>query len=157
MQSTNQSMKKVNLFNRNYNKRNVQLLLEQYKLLVESADRITEKRQNTNNFYLAVNSFIFALASYLVVTQWTRMPVLISVMGLLVSLVWLKNIKSYKNLNAAKFKVIHELEERLPTRIYQKEDQNLRNGYYQLTSIEKWVPIIFAILYLGIILAILLL
>ena len=136
------------LINRNYKKGDLPILLEQYKRIVESAERITEKRQNTNNFYLAVNSFILAVASYLTALKSNLIPIFISAIGLLISLVWLKNIGSFKSLNSAKFKVIHELEEYLPARIYKKEDQYLQKKYYKLTSVEKFVPIIFGVIYL---------
>ena len=143
---------KVNLINKPYNKKELPILLEQYKLISESADKITDKRQSTNNFYLGVNSFILAVASYLAVSKVNTVSILISVSGLLVSVVWLKNINSFKQLNSAKFKVIHELEEYLPARVYQKEDEYLQKGYYKLTAVEKWIPIIFGVLYVIIIL-----
>ena len=143
---------KINLINKPYNKKELPILLEQYKLISESADKITDKRQSTNNFYLGVNSFILAVASYLAVSKVNTVSILISVSGLLVSVVWLKNINSFKQLNSAKFKVIHELEEYLPARVYQKEDEYLQKGYYKLTAVEKWIPIIFGVLYVIIIL-----
>ena len=143
---------KVNLINKHYNKKELPILLEQYKLISESADKITDKRQSTNNFYLGVNSFILAVASYLAVSKVNTVSILISVSGLLVSVVWLKNINSFKQLNSAKFKVIHELEEYLPARVYQKEDEYLQKGYYKLTAVEKWIPVIFGVLYVIIIL-----
>ena len=143
---------KVNLINKPYNKKELPILLEQYKLISESADKITDKRQSTNNFYLGVNSFILAVASYLAVSKVNTVSILISVSGLLVSVVWLKNINSFKQLNSAKFKVIHELEEYLPARVYQKEDEYLQKGYYKLTAVEKWIPVIFGVLYVIIIL-----
>jgi len=143
---------KINLINKSYNKKESPTLLEQYKLISESADKITDKRQSTNNFYLGVNSFILAVASYLAVSKVSAVSILISISGLLVSVVWLENINSFKQLNSAKFKVIHELEEYLPARIYQKEDEYLQKGYYKLTAVEKWIPVIFGILYIIIIL-----
>lgn len=143
---------KINLINKSYNKKELPTLLEQYKLISESADKITDKRQSTNNFYLGVNSFILAVASYLAVSKVSAVSILISISGLLVSVVWLENINSFKQLNSAKFKVIHELEEYLPARIYQKEDEYLQKGYYKLTAVEKWIPVIFGILYIIIIL-----
>ena len=143
---------KINLINKHYNKKELPILLEQYKLISESADKITDKRQSTNNFYLGVNSFILAVASYLAVSRVNTVSILISISGLLVSVVWLKNINSFKQLNSAKFKVIHELEEYLPARVYQKEDEYLQKGYYKLTAVEKWIPVIFGVLYVIIIL-----
>lgn len=145
----------ISLINKGYNKRELQLLLEQYKLMSESADRITDKRQNTNRFYLGINSFILAVASYLATIKINLIPLLILGIGLTISIIWKSNINSYKALNAAKFKVIHELEGYLPANIYKKEDEYLKGGYYKLTSIEKWVPFIFGIAYALIIIIVL--
>ncbi len=124
-----------------------QALLEQYKGLTESADRVTSKRQTTNNFYLTANSFLLAAAGYLTSTNYLVIPLIISIIGISIATLWFYNIHSYKSLNAAKYKVIHELEEYLPARIYQKEDEYLKKEYYQLTSIEKIIPIMFGIFY----------
>ena len=40
-------------------------LLEQYKLYVEMADRISARRQTANSFFLSINTAIIALISYL--------------------------------------------------------------------------------------------
>ncbi len=131
-------------------KKNVdkKLLFEQYKLICECADRVTDKRQNMNNFYLTVNSLALAIAGYLSVNRiYDQVSTIIGIIGVIICIVWWKNINSYKNLNTAKFKVIHELEKYLPAKIYAKEDQYLTEGYYHLTSSEKTVPVVFGILY----------
>lgn len=144
----------IPLINKGYNKKELQILLEQYKLMSECADKITDKRQNTNKFYLGINSFILAVASYIAIIKINYIPLIISSIGFIISIVWRRNIDSYKALNAAKFKVIHELEEYLPANIYRKEDEYLKKGYYKLTSIEKWVPFIFSTFYASIIIII---
>lgn len=135
------------LINRKYGNSFNEHLLEQYKIITASADKITDKRHNTNKFYLGINSFLFTAAAYLTSLKFNIVPLLISGIGLIISIVWHKNIESYKSLNSAKFKVIHELEEHLPAKIYQKEEEYLKKNYYKLTSVEKWIPFIFGILY----------
>lgn len=141
-----------NLINKKYGKKFNERLLEQYKIITASADKITDKRHNTNKFYLGINSFLFTAAAYLTTLDFTIVPLLISGIGIIISIVWHKNIESYRSLNSAKFKVIHEIEEYMPARIYQKEDEYLKRNYYKLTSVEKWIPFIFGILYVIIIL-----
>jgi hypothetical protein len=136
----------VELLNKEYEK-DRSSMLEQYRIISESADKITDKRQNTNNFYLAVNTFLVGITGYLTFLQSKLIPFIISLTGILISAVWYANINSFKKLNSAKFKVIHAIEHYLPLRIYQKEDEYL-SGYYKLTSCEKYVPFIFGTLYL---------
>ena len=45
--------------------------LEQYKLYVEMADRISARRQTANSFFLSVNTAIVALLGYLRTVQET--------------------------------------------------------------------------------------
>lgn len=138
----------VDLINKKFEKSSRQILFEQYKIIVDSADRLTDRRQNANRFYLTINTLLFGSAAYLTFMPKVFVAFLFSFLGLLVSFVWIANIKSFKRLNNAKFKVIHKLEEYLPARVYQKEDQYLQRGYYKLTSVERWVPIIFGVLHL---------
>jgi len=71
--------------------------------------------------------------------------------GILISVVWAKNIFAYKELNRAKFKVIHELETYLPACLFKCEEEHYLKRYHGLTSTEKFYPIIFIALYVGLI------
>jgi hypothetical protein len=128
-------------------------LLEQYKLYVESAQRISERRLHSGNFFLAINSslvavFGIALSSF----GKHRWNVAIPLTGMLVSFVWLRVVKSYKDLNTAKFKVIHELESHLPVALFKYEWHVCGWGsdpkkYRPLTHSEQWVPVAFMVFY----------
>src|SRR3989442_4466442 len=87
-------------------------LLEQYKLYVASSQHVSDRRLTSGNYFLAINSslvtlFGLALSSF----GHHRWNVVIPVAGMLVCLVWDSLVKSYKDLNTAKFRVIHELEQ----------------------------------------------
>jgi hypothetical protein len=69
-------------------------------------------------------------------------------------------VDSYKDLNTAKFAVIHELEEQLPVALFRhewfvcghnrkKKDKPVEDQYVPLTHLERWVPVAFAVLYIG--------
>lgn len=122
-------------------------LLKQYELICQSAESITERRQNTNKFYLTINSILIGSVGYGVSLDLIIYPLLISLVGLAISSVWIRNINSFKLLNSAKFKIIHELETYLPINVYKQEDEYLKKGYYKLTSLEKMVPKVFFITY----------
>jgi len=128
-------------------------LIEQYKLYVSSADKISERRESANNFLLTVNAFLVTLYGLVATSEYkSYWIILVPVAGALVSLTWHRIITSYRDLNTVKFKVIHELEEHLPAALYGYEWQIAGKGkgkaYRPLTHLERWVPIIFIGLYL---------
>jgi hypothetical protein len=97
-------------------------LLEQYKLYVESAQLISERRLHSGNFFLAINSSLVAAFGITLSSFGKhRWNVVIPLTGILVSVVWLRVVKSYKDLNTAKFKVIHEMEAYLPAALFKYE------------------------------------
>jgi len=138
--------KNIELINKKYGRNYQNHFIEQYKIFVESSERITEKRMNTNKFYLALNSLLFGLATYISFDK-NIVTIILSGIGILISFIWKESISSYKELNSAKFKVILDMEKYLPACPFKKEDEHLK-GYYKITKLEKFVPIIFIILYI---------
>jgi hypothetical protein len=142
-------------------------LLEQYKLYVEMADHISERRSTANNFFLSVNGFLLSIIGILprlnIITVEFNLVWLagISAAGILFCLAWIALIRSYKKLNEAKFTVIGLVEKKLPATLFDAEWRYLmvnrakkrRFGavirYFPLTLIEIWVPGICILIYLG--------
>lgn len=130
-------------------------LLEQYKLFVETSQHVSEKRQNANNYLLTLNSSLVALfVTFLSEFGHHRWNVLIPVAGLLLCFVWHSLVESYKDLNTAKFHVIHELEEQLPVALFRYEWDVCGSGkdkdkYVPLTHLERWIPWMFGTLYIA--------
>lgn len=133
-------------------------VLEQYKMYVEMADRVSARRGLANTFFLTFNSAVFTLIG----AFWTARPhaasalLIIPVLVLMAEcLAWFWLIRSYRQLNAAKYAVVGALEERLPASPYWRgEWKALGEGkdparYLPLTHLEEWVPLIFAIAYLS--------
>ena len=133
-------------------------LLEQYKLYVETADRISDRREQTNRFYISLLSVLLALLSLVIgrrVLDGFQIVVFmtIGILGLGLCVLWNINIRSYRQLNSGKFKVIHEMEQYLPFSCYDREWEILGRGkeakkYLQLTRVEQYVPFILAVPYL---------
>jgi len=139
-------------------------LLEQYKLYVEMADRISGRRMTTNTFFLTLQTGLVALLGLLIKEQpsstnvWIALP---AAAGIIFSYTWWRLVNSYRQLNTGKFAVIHQLEKLLPTAPYDAEWVALGSGkdpkrYRQLTDVEAFVPLAFAILHAAILLLILL-
>ena len=133
-------------------------LLEQYKLYVEMADRISARRSQSNRFYISLLSALLALLSILINrTLWSSIQnalfLAVAILGLALCFLWYVNINSYRQLNSGKFKVIQELEQHLPFNCYDREWKILgageeRKKYLQLTRVEQFVPFVLAVPYL---------
>ncbi|RPE38674.1 hypothetical protein EDD90_1594 [Streptomyces sp. Ag109_O5-1] len=132
-------------------------VLEQYKLYVEMADRISSRRSLTNTFFVTINTGFLAAMGAVSRSALRDAPAwgltLITIVALCQCAVWFMLIRSYKQLNGAKYKVIGELEKRMPALLYSDaewaelgEGKSFRD-YAPLTHVELWVPASFAALY----------
>lgn len=91
-------------------------------MLVEMADRVSQRRQSANSFYLTVNTAIIGGAAYLSQSAFGHLGTwAVSIAGIAICALWIRAVASYKSLNAAKFEVITTLEERLPVSPYKDE------------------------------------
>jgi hypothetical protein len=139
------------LINKNYGPDRQKHLLEQYKLYVKTSLDVTSKRLESNKFYLTLSSIIFGIAGYLTVINQYAIILLFSIVGMVLSVVWIQSIASYRELNAAKFRVIHELEQSMPAHLFKFEEKYYLGKRRGLASTEKWCPIMFIALYCAII------
>jgi hypothetical protein len=132
-------------------------LLEQYKLYVDSAQKISERRLHSGNFFLTINSSLVA-AFGIVLSSFGqhRWNALIPATGILASFLWFRLVKSYKDLNSTKFLVIHELEAYLPAALFKYEWHVCGHGdpkkYRPVTHSEQWIPVVFMFIYVGLVL-----
>lgn len=132
-------------------------LVDQYKLYVEMADRISARRATANSYFLSVNSAILAFVGYLTSKENDGWLWLLASAGITLSFFWRRLIQSYSNLNAAKWLVVHHIEKRLPISPYDAEWDAMGEGldpklYRPITSIEIGVPSIFIALHLVVLL-----
>ncbi len=126
--------------------------LEMYKLYVEGAEKISDRRHLANSFFLTINTALIGIVGYVggSIGKWNWV---VSVAGIALCWVWCRLIRSYKDLNSGKFKVVHEIEKELPLAPYDAEWEALGRGtdsklYLQFTRIEKLVPLIFGVLHI---------
>ena len=138
-----------------------QELLEIYKLHAELADRVSQRREGANRIFVSLltGTLIF-LAAFLRYGGET-MPVdailtTVSIFGIFLSAAWYVIIRSYRQLNSGKFAALHELEEKLAYPFFKREWELLEEGkkrsrYWKLTIVETFLPFIFFILYIALI------
>lgn len=132
-------------------------VFEQYKLYVEMADQVSNRRNLANTFFLTLHTLLLGVIGVsiekgpAIVDRWIIIFPLIA--ALLLCLTWWTMVRSYRRLNTAKFIVIGEFEKRLPASPYwSAEWKALGEGkdptkYIPLTHVENWIPIVFALLY----------
>ena len=136
-----------------------------YELYLTTAERVSDRRAQSNAWMLSVNSGIVALYGYLRAGQEAQSDVVSSVWlwaiptaGALVSLAWAALLSSYRSLNRAKFVVLMEIErafpEDLPAPLFSREREIYQaQGRTPLSHIESAVPWVFVALYGAMILA----
>jgi hypothetical protein len=151
------------------------VVLEQYKLVVEMADRVSARRAGANTFFLTLNT---ALASAFGIVSAARKTtgqndsfdafgiIVTAVAGIVLALVWWALLRYYRRLNGAKFDVINKIEDRLPVKPYTDEWAILHPGepetegeraklswmrrvkHREATVVEQVVPWVFVVLYI---------
>jgi hypothetical protein len=133
-------------------------VIELYKTAVEMADRVSARRATSNAFFLTAQTALVAVIglttpSLLKAPWWTAFAV--SLAGITLSASWWLQLRSYRDLNGAKFVVINAIEEDLPVKVFTDEwavlQGKLKTGwsrrYMQLGTTERLIPGIFAFLY----------
>lgn len=115
------------------------------------ADRVSARRATANAFFLTINTALLAFLS----TGPQDLVRLVAFAGAALSVTWWVLIKSYRDLNAAKYGVITDMEAKLEAKMYGNEWERLKQGrvkgwrgrYAEFTTVEQVVPVVFAGLY----------
>jgi hypothetical protein len=125
-------------------------LLEQYSLAVEMADRVSARRATANGFFLTVQTVLVALLSVPDIhRKW------IAGAGVVFAATWWLLLRSYRDLNTAKWNSIQELEKRLPAQPFTDEWKTLKEDrvpgwrarYAELGFVERIVPTVFGLIF----------
>ena len=134
--------------------KSTQQYLELYKLAVEMADRVSARRATANAFFLTVNTALLAFVS----SGSLDMLWLVALAGIALSGTWWMLLKSYRDLNRAKFGIITKMENNLEVKVFGEEwerlneerSENWPGKYAEFGTVERFVPLIFAALYVAI-------
>ena len=138
---------------------------ELYRLTVEMADRVSARRATANTYFLSLHTVLAGVAGLskpivdLVTKGGGRVDqfgvAFICVLGVVLCAAWFLMLKSYRDLNRAKFRVIGDLETTMPIKPFTDEWKTLkgdpilpwRKRYAELGLLEQAVPAVFAIAY----------
>ncbi len=129
---------------------------EQYKLYIDSVEKISDRRQNANNYFISINTALISLIGlsmqYRILEEFSWVKAMVAVVGILICVIFWFLIRSYKQLNTGKFKVLHGIENQLPLALYKHEWHILGEGkknniYYPFSHIELLIPWAFGTIY----------
>ena len=140
----------------NHADRYIDHYLEQYRIYIHVFNTIGERRMKANEFFLAINTAIMGILGYFEIKGPIETPIvfmMVPFVGMAICYCWYNIIRSYRQLNRAKFSVIHSTEKKLPLSLFETEWELLGSGkdrkkYRPLSNIEMLIPIIFSILYI---------
>jgi hypothetical protein len=131
-------------------------LIEQYKIYIESIEHSSNRRQKTNDFFLTVNTALLAFMGVFNRVTENNSPfavLLAAAVGVSLCFFWYRLIKSYRDSNRGKYKVVHKMEEHLPASPYKNEWSILKEGadkktYFPITHVEIKIPWVFMCFYI---------
>lgn len=145
------------VFNQDIANIDKEVLLEQYKVFLKTSEDLVARRQSVNNFYISVNSalmgalgMIWALDILSIYKLFVG--ILLAIVGIVLSISWIKLLSSYGDLNGSKMKIISYIEKQLPASLYDAEWQALsdklnKKKYVSFTNSEKRIPYLFIAVY----------
>jgi hypothetical protein len=130
--------------------------LEQYRIYLHIMNNTHDRSGKSNDFFLGLNTAIIAALGYLEAKGGAHNSTIFlfaPFVGIAICYCWYQIISQYRKLNRAKFKIIHEVEKKLPVSLFENEWELLGKGkdrskYYPLSLIERKIPIIFIVLYI---------
>jgi hypothetical protein len=133
-----------------------QLQFEEYRLIVDNTQKMSERRQSATRTYLSVNTAIFVVLGFLVkdggFNGWhlvlASSPLFIS--GFIASFTWLGIIKRFQEFIKWRYEQILELEKTLTGcyQLFTKEKKYLfGDEKFCFSKLEALLPIIFMALY----------
>lgn len=137
------------------------VLLDQYKMMLDTSESLMARRQTLNSFYISLNCAVFALVGTLATfkPELQTLAIIIFIMswfGVGTSFMWLRMIDAYGALNTSKYDIINAIEKELPASIFDAEWINSqrkpkKEKYSSFTKREKGTPKLFLIMYIFII------
>lgn len=132
-------------------------VLPLYQIMVDTSERLIERRHKTNTFFvtvigslLAANGLLLKIDNGFMYQEY--IIIALSFCAVIACNSWSNLIDNYGKLNSAKYKVILELEKKLSAEIFSAEWFALGEGkdptkYKSFTKTEKNVPRVFAIVF----------
>ena len=137
------------------------VLFDQYNLLVDSAQKNEERRRDSNNIFIAINSIGVTVLTQSVHIEKLKLETvfiftLLLLAGIIICWDWLRLINSYKHSNYINYSVLNFLERSLPARVFslRTDIMNELDGNSEKASVilkkETLIPKLFLGIYITI-------
>jgi hypothetical protein len=135
-----------------------QEFFDQYKMIVESAQKTEERRKDVNNTFITINWIFFAAFSQMVHLNEVKagsalMLGFLLIVAIFISIHWLVLIDSFKRLNFINYSLIQSFENLMPTMVFSlrtdvmAELEGGANKGNVILEKETLIPKLFLILY----------
>ncbi|MBI5839713.1 MAG: hypothetical protein HZB19_06395 [Chloroflexi bacterium] len=134
---------------------------DEYKLLYERTQKLSERRQTTSQTYLTINTAIFGAIAFLVKDSGLTGSSLIAAIsplfavGVLICIIWLSILFNLEKILNWQYKQLRELEGdmRGSARIFTRENKEFfetgkDKKKFSFTLLEGWLPGILGAVYL---------
>lgn len=123
--------------------------ISQYLMYAQTAENVSGRRIATLQLMSAASAALLATLGFgLSGDAFFMYGIVTSVVGILIACLALSLVDSHRMLNSIKYAVILEFEQTISARPFTREWGLLRRrGYVQLTLIERWIPVAFAVMH----------
>lgn len=122
-----------------------EIKFEQYKIMIDSAEKNSDKRIQQNNIYLTIN---LAFLSYILTLKNLPQIIITSVIGIAICIIWFLSILNYCKRNKVKFDIINEIEEEFGLLLFKEEWKRI-SVLTSLSIYERIISVIFIIIYIA--------
>lgn len=142
--SNNNKKQKISLSNEDK-----MLLLEQYRIMIETSEKLMERRQTVGSLYTTICTALLAFIGASFAVENLILSALTTLMSGIIIIVlcynWRSSLNAYDLNNSGKFAVINQIEKHLPADMFECEYRyNTLNGIRSYSAREKLLPTIFA-------------
>jgi|SRR5688572_9867952 len=134
---------------------------DEYKLFTERVQHRSERRQNSSQIYLTVNTGIFGVVALLIKDSGLHglnlilATIPLIVVGMLVCVIWARTILEFQKIIGWQYEQLREMENHIKGsfRMHNKEWQKFynpttRKKNFSFSGLETWMPIFFISLYI---------
>jgi len=161
MNNKNDMLNKVSrsLFKRQYPKIrkdktwSTSVTLEQYKLLIDSAHKVEERRSGSNNIFIGANTIMALIIVNYPKEAGLKAPLIatLAIAGIFMALYWLRMIRSYEKVNFINYCLISVFEKLMPTSVFslraQLGEDALNGRANEVSKNERFLPKVFLLIY----------
>src|SRR5258705_4862066 len=107
-------------------KDNTSLLLDQYKIYIESLNQVGTQHSQTRTFYVSIVSALLVFLSFLGskdvnLTMSIPGQYAVSILGIILCFAWHVQLRSYRKIYRVKFTILREMEKQLPFPVFERE------------------------------------